>query len=188
MNKIALIAGLAVAASGAAADVLLELDLSVANQVTISATTGAASQSAIFTSFTSFLLADFLATPGGGFGGVLDASSGNLTTFNNSSDGSPSGFVGTTSRGLNIWSFSNDTSVSVTAGVQAFSGSATWTLSAAQYADFLAGATSGNIYAGADTDDDIGNAALIGTYRVVPAPGAMAMLGMGGLLAGRRRR
>ena len=40
-KKIATIAGLAIAASGATADVLLEIDLSVANEVTISATTAA---------------------------------------------------------------------------------------------------------------------------------------------------
>lgn len=189
MNKIALAAGLAVAASGAAADVLLEVDVSVANQVTVNATTGAASASASFSNFTGILLADFFAAPGTGFGGVLAADSGNFTTFNNPSDGTPSGFVGSSSVGLNIWSFSTDTTVSVTSGQQAFTGSATWSLTASQYADFLSAATSGDIYADADTDDDIGaGAVLIGTYSVIPAPGAMALLGMGGMLAARRRR
>ena len=56
------------------------------------------------------------------------------------------------------------------------------------YADMLAGAGSGDIYAPADTDDDIPSAVVIGTYNVVPAPSAMAVLGLGGLVAGRRRR
>tara|TARA_A100000171_G_scaffold43500_1_gene45563 strand:+ start:595 stop:1206 length:612 start_codon:yes stop_codon:yes gene_type:complete len=189
MNKIAMIAGMAVVATGATADVLLEIDLSTANQVTISATSGLASQSASTSTFTGFLLADFFATPGAGFGGVLGADSGDLTTFNNPSDGTPSGFVGSSSVGLNIWSFSSDSTVTVDAGAQAFSGSATWTLDALQYADFLDGATSGDIYFGADTDDDIGNGAiLIGQYNVVPAPSALALLGMGGMVATRRRR
>ena len=194
MNKIAIIAGLAVAASGAAAgvasEVLLEIDLSVANQVTISATDGLASQSASASNFTGYLLADFFTTPGAGFGGVLAADSGDLTTFNNASDGTPSGFVGSTSVGLNIWSFSSDGTVTVDAGAQAFTGSATWSLDASMYADFLAGATSGDIWFGADSDDDIagGSAINIGQYRVVPAPGAFALLGMGGMVATRRRR
>jgi len=141
------------------------------------------------TAFTGFLLADFFATPGAGFGGVLGADSGDLTTFNNASDGTPSGFVGSSSVGLNIWSFSSDSTITVDVGAQAFSGSATWTLDALQYADFLDGATSGDIYFGADTDDDIGNGAiLIGQYNVVPAPSALALLGMGGMVATRRRR
>ncbi len=193
MNKIAMIAGTAVLASGAAAgsnlEILLEVDLSVENQVTISATDGLAAVSASASNFTGYLLADFFATPGAGFGGVLGADSGDLTTFNNASDGTPSGFVGSSSVGLNIWSFSSDSTVTVDAGAQAFVGSATWTLDAAQYADFLAGATSGDIYFGADTDDDIAaGAVLIGQYSVVPAPGALALLGMGGMVATRRRR
>lgn len=189
--KIATIAGLAIAASGATADVLLEIDLSVANEVTISATSGLASVSASASNFTGFLLADFFATAGGGFGGVLAADAGSdLTTFGNPSDGTPSGFVGASSVGLNIWSFSSDVTVDVVGGEQAFSGSATWTLDAAQYADFLGAATSGDIYFDADTDDDIaaGGATLIGTYSVVPAPSALALLGLGGLTATRRRR
>ena len=193
MNKLAILAGLTVAASGAAAgsnlEILLEVDLSVENQVTISATDGLAAVSASASNFTGYLLADFFATQGAGFGGVLGADSGDLTTFNNASDGTPSGFVGGTSVGLNIWSFSSDSTVTVDAGAQAFVGSATWTLDAAQYADFLAGATSGDIYFGADTDDDIAaGAVLIGQYSVVPAPGALALLGMGGMVATRRRR
>lgn len=188
MNKIAMIAGTAVLASGAAADVLLQIDLSVENEVTISATDGLAMVSASASNFTGFLLADFFATPGAGFGGVLGASSGNLSTFGNVSDGTPSGFVGSASVGLNIWSVSSDSTLTVNAGEQAFMGSATWTLDAAQYADFLAGATSGDIYFGADSDDDIPSATLIGTYNVVPAPSAFALLGMGGLVATRRRR
>ncbi len=189
MNRIALIAGLAAATTTASADVLLEIDLSVMNEVTISATNGLSSVSAVASNFTGFLLADFFATAGGGFGGVQDSYSGNLTTFNNPSDGSASGFVGSSDFGLNIWSFSSDPIVSVTAGAQAFSGSATWSLDAAAYADFLAAATSGNIYLDADTDDDIATTGInIGTYRVIPTPSTAALLGLGGLVATRRRR
>ncbi len=186
MNKIAIIA-LAATASIASADVLLQIDLSVANEVTISATDGLASADASGSNFTGYLLADFFNTAGSPAG--LGAGTGDLTTFANPSDGTPSLFQGSSSVGLNIWSFSTDTTVGVTAGAQAFTGSGTWSLDAAQYADFLSASTSGDIYFGADTDDDIGNGAiLIGTYSVVPAPGALALLGLGGLATTRRRR
>lgn len=188
MYKIALIAGLAITATGATADVLLEIDLSTNNSVTINATTGLASTTATGTSFTGFLLAGFFNTPGvpAGFG----SGTGNLTTFNNPSDGTPSLFQGNSSTGLNIWSFSTASNVSVTAGQQAFTGSGTWTLSAAQYNQFLSASVSGDIWFNADTDDDIagGGARNIGSYRIIPAPGALALLGMGGMVATRRRR
>ena len=113
-KKIATIAGLAIAASGATADVLLEIDLSVANEVTISATSGLASVSASASNFTGFLLADFFANAGGG--GSPGSGVGNLSTFGNASDASPALFVGGTSFGLNIWSFSSDTDVDVVGG------------------------------------------------------------------------
>ncbi|MHA7812077.1 MAG: PEP-CTERM sorting domain-containing protein [Phycisphaerales bacterium] len=187
MNKIALIAGLAVAATGATADVLLEIDLTVANQVTISATSGLASTSATSSNFTGYLLADFFAAAGAP--GSVGNGTGNLSTVGNASDGSPALFQGSSSVGLNIWSFSLDGSVGVTGGSQAFEGSSTWSLDAAQYAAFLGAATSGDIYMGADTDDDIAAGAVnIGTYAVIPAPSALALLGMGGMVATRRRR
>lgn len=188
MNKIAILAGLTVAASGAAADVLLEIDLSTTNSVTINATSGLASASASASNFTGFLLADFFATAGSPAG--FTAGSGNLSTVGNPSDATPSLFQGSTSVGLNIWSFSTAGTVTVDAGAQAFIGSATWSLDAAQYAEFLSASTSGDIYFGADTDDDIGGASVIniGTYSVIPAPGALALLGMGGMVATRRRR
>jgi hypothetical protein len=186
MNKIALIAGLAVA-SAASADDLLLVDLTVANQVTVTATSGLASTSASGTNFTGFLLDGFFAAPGAGNAdSFLGAGSGNLTTNNNPSDGTPSLFNGSTSVGLNIWSFSTSSSVSVTGGQQAFVGSGTWSLTAAQYAAFQSGATTGDILFNADTDDDAG--VNIGTYRVIPTPSSLALLGLGGLAATRRRR
>lgn len=183
MNKLAIIA-LAGATSFASADELLLLDLTTTNSVTVTATSGLASTSASGSNFTGFLLDGFFANAGDG--GILGAGTGNLSTASNPSDGTPSLFNGSTSVGLNIWSFSTDSTVGVTGGSQAFTGSATWSLDAAQYAAFLAGATNGDILFGADTDDDAG--VNIGTYRVIPAPGALALLGLGGLATARRRR
>jgi hypothetical protein len=186
MNKLAIIA-LAGLTATASADNLLDIDLTVANQVTITATSGLASTSASGSNFTGFLLADFFAAPGAGNAdSFLGAGTGSLSTAGNASDGTPSLFNGSTSVGLNVWSFSTDSTVGVTGGSQAFVGSATWSLTAAQYAAFQAGAASGDVIFNADTDDDAG--VNIGTYRVIPAPSALALLGLGGLATARRRR
>lgn len=184
-TKIALIAGAAISTGAAAQDLLL-VDLTVANEITITATSNAAAASATGSVFTGVLLENFYNSTTGSLANNLVA--GDLTTAANASDGSPSIFRGFGNSGLNIWSFSSDIDYDITAGSQAFTGSATWSLSAAEYADALAGSSSGDIYAPADTDDDIAGATLVGQYRVIPAPSAMALLGLGGLVAGRRRR
>lgn len=188
--KTAMTAAAVLAMSGAAmADDLLLVDLTVPNQITISATAGLSSADASFSSFTGVYL-DGAFGADGFFSAVLD--SGDLTTFNDPSDNSPSLFRGGsgTDPGLNIWSFSSNTNVSMTAGVQGFAGSATWTLDPEEYNALLAGAGSGNIYAGADTFDDLSTATLVGTWTTVgiPAPGAAGLLGLAGLAAVRRRR
>ncbi len=189
MNKIATIAGLAAAATTmtASADLLLEVDLTVADQITISATSGLASASASASNFTGFLLADFLGSAGDG-PGIADGV-GDLTSANDPSDLGPSIFNGSTSFGVNIWNYSTNSTVSVTAGTQAFSGSATWTVSTDAYNAALAGAMGGTVWFNADTDAGInGGGTDIGTWARVPAPGSMALLGLGGIVAGRRRR
>ena len=174
--------------TAASADNLILVDLSVANQVTVSATSGLASADSSASNFTGFLLEGFYGSPVAVGAGTV-AGSGDLVTFNETSDGSPLSFSGTGNAGLNFWSIAT-TGLSTTAGVQAFSGSATFALDAANYAAMLAGNASGDIYMGADTDDDIGGFGVvnIGTWSLVPAPSAMAMLGLGGIVAGRRRR
>ncbi len=189
MNKIATIAGLAVAATAmtASADVLLSVDLSVVDQITITATGGLSAADATASNFTGFLLAGFYNDAS--FGSADDLILGDLTTTSNASDGTPSLYSSSSSFGINVWSFSTDGTVAVTSGAQAFTGSATWAMDPADYAGMLAGNTSGDIYFDADTDDDIAaGATLIGTWNVVPAPGSMALLGLGGIVAGRRRR
>ena len=188
MNVLAVIAASGLV-SVASADILLSIDLSVANTITITATDGLSAADATASNFTGYLLANFFndassSADSAGFG------DGGLTTSANASDTTPSLFSGGTSFGLNVWSFSTDGSVDVLAGAQAFTGSATWSgLDAEEYNAMLAGNTSGDIYFGADTDDDIaGGAILIGTWNVVPAPSSLALIGLGGIVAGRRRR
>tara|TARA_R110000868_G_scaffold241497_2_gene496303 strand:- start:47691 stop:48350 length:660 start_codon:yes stop_codon:yes gene_type:complete len=186
MNKFATIAGLAIAATAmtASADVLLNVDLSVVDQVTFTATAGLSSADASGTDNIGVLLEDFFSAPTAA--GIFISGTGDLAAAGNSSDATPGLFNGSGNTGLNFWSWTVDTSTDFVTGAVAFTGSATWDVSAAQYADMLAGNTSGNIGAFADTDDDI--SVVIGQWNVVPAPGAFALLGLGGIAACRRNR
>lgn len=176
----------------AKADVVLTVDLSVVNQVTISATSGLSAITASGSDTTGFYLEGFY----GGAGSALAATlvSGNLTSAQNLSDNSPSLFRGGggTDPGLNIWSYTNDPTSDFVAGSVAFSGSATFTLDAASYADMLAGASGGDVYFPADTFDDLPGQGIIGQFSVItaiPEPGTFTVLGIGlGLVALRRRR
>jgi len=186
MKKTAIIA-IAALTSVASAEVLLEVDLSVANSITITATNGLSDVTVTGSTFTGALLADFF-TGAGGAGFVDSGGVGTLTSAANASDGSPGIFNSSGNFGLNIWAWTADSDSDFTAGSVAFAGSATWAVDAVDYADMLAGNTSGNIYFAADTDDDIPSARILGTWNVVPAPSALALLGLGGIAAGRRRR
>ncbi len=188
MNKIATIAGLAAAATAmtASADVLLNVDLSVVDTITITATSGNSAASVSGGDGIGVLLAGFFNDASFPVFDVLV--SGDLTSAANVTDGTPNLFSSTSSFGLNIWSWTNDLTSVFTAGSTAFSGSGTWTVNSDQYAAMLLGNTNGDMYYEADDDTDIPNATFLGTWNVVPAPGSMALLGLGGIAAGRRRR
>ncbi len=176
-------------AGTANADDLLIIDLTVANQVTISATQGLSAITASGPDTIGVYFDQFY----NGAGSSLTATlvSGNITNFQNPSDFTPSLFRGGAGAdtGLNLWSFSSAATVTFTAGQQAFTGSGTWNLSAAMYNDMLNGNQSGDLYFPADTADDISSAVLLGTWRVVPTPSALSLLGIGlGMGAARRRR
>ena len=120
-----------------------------------------------------------------------------LVYFNATSNESPYIYRNINDPGLNIYDMDDDNldPASFTSGVQAFKGSATWSLTAQQYAVFLQAPTSGDIYAFADTIDDLnGGPQLIGQYSVgssaaVPEPTSMAIFGLGALgMAYRARR
>ncbi len=189
MNILAVVAATGLA-SVATAEVLLEIDLTVANEITITATGGLSSATVSGSTFTGFYFENFYggADSGGGVFGTLV--SGDLTTASNPSDGSPSLFrAGSgTDTGLNVWSFSTDFDVSFTAGALAFAGSATWSLDASEYAFMMAGNNVGDIYFAADDASDLPSATVIGQWVVIPAPSSLALLGLGGIVAGRRRR
>ena len=138
-TRIAAIVTIAGVAAAANADDLLLIDLSVVNQITISATSGLSSADVSGADVTGVYFDNFY----GGSGDSLSATyqSGDISTFGDASDGSPALFragAGADS-GLNLFSWATASTVSFTAGAQAFSGSATWALDANEYANMLAG-------------------------------------------------
>lgn len=180
----------ALVAGSATAEVLLVVDLSVTDEVTVTATSGLASASATGSPGIGIYM-EGLVSGGAASSGVV-LSSGDFTTAANATDNSPSLFSFSADTGLNIWSYTADATTDVTSGATAFSGSATWAVSNAFYLELLAGPTSGTVYLPADSDDDLpsggGSAVAIGEYSVIPEPGSLALLGLGGLAMLRRRR
>jgi len=170
-----------------APEVVLIVDVSVPDQVTITATGGLSAIDASGSDSTGFYL-DGIFGPGTSSLGA--SGGGDLTSANNLSDGSPElfrAFGG--DPGLNVYSYTDDPSSTFTTGATAFSGSGTWTISSGAYAELLAGATSGDVYFPADDDGDIAGANLIGEYIVIPEPTSLALLGMGvSIVLVRRRR
>ncbi len=183
------LAGAAGVASATTGNVLLCVDLSVVDQVTITATDGLSDATISGSDGIGVYLNNFY-TGAGATGLNETLVSGDLTNFLNASDGTPNLFrAGTADTGLNVFSWSDDSSVDFQSGVQAFTGSGTWDLNSDDYADMLAGNTFGDLYFPADDAGDVAGATLLGQYKVVvPAPAGLAVLGLGGLVAARRRR
>jgi hypothetical protein len=181
-------AGAAALVSGAHADDLLLVDLTVVNQITITATAGLSAVTVTGSDGIGVYLENFYSGPRAT--GVTDTLVfADLTNVGAPSNGAANLFTsGLTDPGLNIFSWTADATVTFTAGTQAFQGSATWNLAADDYAEMLAGNTSGNLYFPADGLSDLPNAQILGTYRVIPTPGAAALLGLGGIASIRRRR
>ena len=187
MNKITTIAGLVIAATAmtASADNLLSIDLSVENVLTITATDGLSEGTVSGFAFVGYMMADFFNVDTPGFN---ITTTGDLRSAANAAPGDPTLFNGGAGPqfGLNVYSLSTD--LDFTAGEVAFAGTASWVMDSDDYAAALAGNTFGNVYAPVDNDADLPGATLLGTWNVVPAPGSMALLGLGGIAAGRRRR
>ncbi|MEM7808447.1 MAG: PEP-CTERM sorting domain-containing protein [Planctomycetota bacterium] len=171
-------------------EVLLEVDLTVPNTVTITATDGLSAIDASGSDTTGVYLEGIF---GGFAGGPFPSTpiAGELTSANNPTDGGALIFRDTTplDAGLNIFGFTADFPATFTAGEIAFTDFGTWTIDPDDFADFAGGALSGNIYFPADDFTDIAGLAPLGLYTViVPEPTTAGLLGVVSLGLLRRRR
>jgi hypothetical protein len=172
---------------------LLNVDLTVPNQITITALPGLSAVTASGSTTTGFYFQNFFSGTAIVSGTAL-VGTANLTAASVASDGSPALFRATsgTDPGLNVWSYSATSPTTFTAGAVAFTGSATWSIPAAVYSAALAGSLGGNVYFPADDVSDLASAVILGSYTVtaVPEPATVAMMGLGalGLLVVRRRK
>jgi hypothetical protein len=180
------VAGVTLSVSSFANAVLvLQADLSVENTITIIATSGTSSLTVSGSTVKGFYLNDFFDSDMS----FALRGNGDLTSANNTNDNSPIFY--SVDNGLNLYDFT-DTDMAFTLEEIAFSGQASVAVSAASYASALAGAQGGSVFAPADTNDDVADANLIGTWEVtnaeeVPEPSTLAILGLGLLgLASRR--
>lgn len=166
----------AFATTRAQAELLLLIDLSVVNQLKITATTGNSAATSSGSDSDGFYLEGFFnSTVTATIGGTR--LSGDLTHFENTSDNSPELWrTDNNDPGLNLYSYTGDVSSTFTTGNQAFTGSGTWELDSAAYALALAGSGGGNIYFTADAVSNIAGADLIGEWVVVPESSSFAYL------------
>ena len=186
----AAVVGAVLSVSGFANSALVLLvDLTVEDQLTISATSGLSLATVSGSDTVGFSLMDLLGSSG--FSDTLV--SGSLTSANQTSNGSPilSNVGG--SNNLNVWSITDDPFMTFTAGSLAFSGQVITNVDAATYANLLAGQISGDVLAPFDnlSVTDESQASLIGTWeRVVqdvPEPSTLAIFALGLMgLASRR--
>ncbi|HED54478.1 MAG TPA: hypothetical protein ENJ00_09820, partial [Phycisphaerales bacterium] len=102
-----LVAVAAIFAGGAQADVLLVVDLSVVNQITISATNGLAANTATGSDGIGVYFDNFYGAAGTSLAEVLV--SGDITSAENTPDLTPNLFRGGagSDTGLNLWSFTD---------------------------------------------------------------------------------
>lgn len=163
--------------SDARAAVLLTVDITNPTSVVI-ATTGAAASAASSGSDYAVRLDGALTSGGQNFLGVF---AGSLTnTVGGTVYFGASRFQGGDSLHLIRAVGSTQTFIP---GQQAFTGSVTSNLS---FLPFAAPGTIGDIYVITDFGAETG--IIVGQYQIVPTPGAAVVLGLGGLMAARRRR
>lgn len=178
-NTLLLVSAIATIPVSAQAATLLQIDLGTANQITISATKGASSATVNGSDTAGAYLDGFFISSVGSMNETLV--SGNLTSASNPTDNSPN-LYRTGDPGLTIWSMSTDFFLDFTAGSQAFTGSATWSLHPVEFAYLLANQGSGDIYFAADSLAGLSSAILIGQWEViapsqVPVPAGFLLMG-----------
>jgi len=180
----ALIAALAASAN---ADVLLLIDLSVDDRLTITATTGTSAATISGRNLIGIYLQGIIGSEFANSGAGSSVINTTLTPAANQLGTAPLlRAPGPADYGLNIYALSDDPTLHFTQGQLAFAGTATFDIPGL-YGDFPNGATSGNIYFPATNNQGLDDAAILGTYRVIPSPPALAPLALFMLAASRRR-
>jgi len=172
------------------AGLLLEVDLTVENIITINATSGKSLVDASGWPLIGFYLANFFEAESD-IGIDDELISGNLTSYLNTSDNTPNLYRSGRDTGLNVFSYTFlDVESLFEINQIAFSGQASWEVASDAYNNALNNASSGDIYFAADTINDIPNAQILGTWSTttnVPEPSSIAILALGILgLASRR--
>jgi hypothetical protein len=171
--------------------VLVIVDLSVTNQITLTATSGASAVTLTGSDGTGIYLDDFFGSSGFSMSDTLV--SGDFVAANNTSDGSPNLFKSSSDSGtgINVYAMASDDPLSFTAGSTAFSGMATWNVSAANYVEALAGAGGGLVYFPADDIGDLSSASVLGEWSTTvaaPEPATFGLLAAAGIVTVFRRR
>ena len=178
------------------AGVLIELDLSVTDQLTLTATTETAIGTVSGSTFAGIVLQGTGEVNNGFNGGASD-------TFGFKSTGAFTLIETVQLFKSGVWSLnlyeskhSDSVDTSITSGQQAFVGTTTITLNSESYNNLLNAPSSGKIYAFADGDDFATNGTHVGDWAkassgTVPEPStaiAMGLLGVLGFAGNRRRR
>lgn len=164
-------------AGSASAVTLLTIDLSIQDQMTITATDGLADATITDSDQVGIYLAGIFGSAFEGPGVFGITVSGDLVSAQDAASGFPLLFADTAGgEGLNIWNYANGDQSTFIAGEVAFSGSATWQLdpSNGAYQALLNGTRSGDIYFATFSDAGIPDAVIIGQWEVaaVPLPAA----------------
>ncbi|MGC6459329.1 MAG: PEP-CTERM sorting domain-containing protein [Akkermansiaceae bacterium] len=166
------------------AAVVLSVDLSVADTITITATDAVSENTSTGSDGIGIYFENLV--PSGQVVGDLSVD-GDLSYFGVPSDGAPDLYSFGSDTGLNIWGMSGGTAT-IEAGVQAFQGSVTFTVDPAIYSDISSGPSTGDVYFSADNAGGLAGAAVIGQYQVIPEPSTSLLGGLAALALLRRRR
>lgn len=170
-------------ASQLQAAVLLTVDFSTEDRITIAATDGLSAATNSTRDYVGIYLHDFFGVSGtnvsasfvsGNLSSALNAPAAS-SSLQNSSGSDP---------GLNFYNFSLSGTIDFVANIQAFAGSSTWNISAVSYQQALTGPVSGAIYAGIDSLSGVPGTE-IGTWQKliaesetgnVPSPGNLLLM------------
>lgn len=191
---LAILPSFALLALPAHASVLLAVDLSQANEITITATSGASPLTVTGLTSVGVYLADFFGANTLHGLNLTSQAGGNLTTGDNASNADPRLWRQGNDPGLNVASYTASEFSSFTFDNPAFTGSATWTIPADHYIHAVTlGLRSGDLYFPADRATDLPSASQLGQWEVtaIPEPRAAAFvlaLGAVGLVVARRRK